>query len=75
MKPTETSHRYIPFEHEWCPKTLREKLCTQQTFAPDRFTRDAIQTLIDVLDLHRPLGTGGKHGNLHTPTCGCEAIS
>jgi hypothetical protein len=61
-----------PFDRQWCPKALREKLCTQQTFAPDDFTRNEIQRLINVLDLHRPLGSDGKHGNLHTPTCGCE---
>lgn len=64
--------RYIPFNHQWCPKTLREKLCIQQTFAPDRHTSAEIGRLISLLDLHRPLGSNGKHGNLHTPTCGCE---
>jgi hypothetical protein len=66
------SARYIPFDHEWSPKALREKLCTQQTFAPDARTRNAIQSLIDVLDVHRPIGSDGKHGSRHTPTCGCE---
>lgn len=28
--------------------------------------------LIKELDKHRPLGPDGKHGNLHTETCGCE---
>ena len=69
---------YIPFNHEWSPKSLREKLCIQQTFAPDAFTREEIGRLIRILDLHRPLGNDGKHGatgghpDLHTPTCGCE---
>lgn len=58
----------------WCPKMLREHLCQQQTFAPDRFTRSEMQRLIDVLDLHRPLGSNGKHDGRHTPTCGCAAI-
>lgn len=62
----------IPFNQTWCPKTLREKLCTQQKFAPDDRTRKAIQSLIDVLDEHRPIGNDGKHGNRHTPSCGCE---
>lgn len=57
---------------KWCPKMLRERLCEQQTHAPDDFTRREIQRLINVLDLHRPLGRDGKHGNRHTPTCGCE---
>jgi hypothetical protein len=62
----------MAFPGKWSPKTLRERLCEQQTFAPDDFTRDEIGRLIDVLDLHRPLGSNGKHGYLHTPTCGCE---
>lgn len=56
----------------WCPKMLRERLCQQQTFAPDEATRDEIQSLINLLDTHRPLGPDGKHGDRHTPTCGCE---
>lgn len=56
----------------WNPKELREQLCVQQTYAPGKFTRNEIQRLIDVLDLHRPLGASGKHGDLHTPTCGCD---
>jgi hypothetical protein len=62
----------MSYPRRWCPKMLREYLCSQQTYAPDRFTRYEIQRLIDVLDLHRPTGSDGKHGNLHTPTCGCE---
>ena len=31
-----------------------------------------LQKLIDEIDVHRPLGSDGKHGRLHTPTCGCE---
>ena len=58
--------------NEWCPKMLREYLCSQQYHCPDRFTRDEIQRLIDVLDLHRPIGADGKHRNRHTPTCGCD---
>ncbi|MGS2805358.1 hypothetical protein [Nocardia sp. MW-W600-9] len=57
----------------WCPKNLREHLCVQQHFAPDDHTRSEIQRLINLLDVHRPLGSNGKHGErLHTPTCGCE---
>lgn len=59
-------------EVRWCPKMLREKLCVQASVAPDTFTAAVIGRLIAVLDLHRPLGRDGKHGNLHTPTCGCE---
>lgn len=28
--------------------------------------------LIQRIDFLRPLGPDGKHGNRHTPTCGCE---
>lgn len=69
----------VPFEQHvephpgrWCPKMLTEKLCAQQVLAPDDFTRHEIGRLINVLALHRPTGSNGKHGNLHTPTCGCE---
>ena len=59
---------------KWAPKYLTEVLCNQQTFAPDDHTRDAMQQLLDVLWMHRPIGANGKHGNgdLCTPTCGCE---
>lgn len=59
----------------WCPKWLGECLREQQTYAPDAYTSQAIERLIDLLDLHRPLGSSGKHGDLHTPTCGCEDVS
>jgi len=60
------------FATQWCPKMLREYLCTQQTFAPDSLARDSIAELIAVLDRHRPLGSNGKHGSLHTEHCGCD---
>lgn len=75
---------YIPFNHEWSPKSLREKLCIQETHIPETGdslelrTRMAFGELLHVLDIHRPLGNDGKHhasgghGDLHTPTCGCE---
>jgi hypothetical protein len=31
-----------------------------------------VNRLIQRIDTHRPLGSDGKHGRLHTPTCGCE---
>lgn len=63
---------------DW-PKMIRETLCVAQTVGGIR-TQDSrhrehidrIQRLIDACDVHRPLGPDGKHGNLHTPTCGCE---
>jgi hypothetical protein len=71
---------YIPVDS---PKMTREALCAAQTnllrrgemgIDVDRVPlwMDDIQALINQIDLHRPLGSDGKHGNLHTPTCGCE---
>lgn len=57
---------------DWCPKWLRECLCAQESNAPDEFTRGEIGRLIRLLDAHRPLASDGKHGKLHTPTCGCD---
>lgn len=56
----------------WAPKWLAEALWSQQAYAPDSLTREAIEYLSDLLELHRPTGPNGKHGDLHTPTCGCE---
>ena len=33
---------------------------------------ERIGRLIAEIDRQRPLGPDGKHGDLHTPTCGCE---
>lgn len=62
------------------PKMLRETLCVAQTevgnspWNEDRKLEhlDRLQRLIDACDQHRPLGPDGKHGDLHTPTCGCD---
>lgn len=63
-------------------KTIREDLCVAQsavsyyraTISPNtpitRITR--LGDLINQIDINRPLGSNGKHGNLHTDTCGCE---
>lgn len=59
------------------PKMLRETLCVAQTcigYFGDLRAREHInrlQILLDECDVHRPLGSDGKHGNLHTETCGC----
>jgi hypothetical protein len=57
---------------DWNPKGLRERLCAQESNVPDDFTRQEIGRLIRLLDLHRPVGSDGKHGTRHTPTCGCD---
>ena len=62
------------------PKMLRETLCLAATEignAPRNEDRkqqhlDRLQRLLDECDRHRPLGPDGKHGKLHTETCGCE---
>jgi hypothetical protein len=57
-------------------KMLREDLCWAQSRmavspADDR-NMHRIQDLINEIDRHRPLDPSGTHGDLHTPTCGCE---
>lgn len=73
-EPAATMPRETPrADSQWCPKNLRERLCVQQHYAPDDHTRNEIGRLIGLLDVHRPLGSNGKHGERrHTPTCGCE---
>jgi len=59
-------------------KMTRELFCIAQTeigqsgrnWSHSHIRR--LQRLIDQLDKHRPLGPDGKHGDRHTPTCGCE---
>lgn len=64
------------------PKMVRETLCVAQaavaraTGTGDRDDEHIarLQRLIDECDRHRPLGQDGKHGDLHTPTCGCDDV-
>lgn len=61
-------------------KALRETLCIAQSAIGERqydvFRKKhdigTIQELIADCDRQRPLAANGKHGNMHTPTCGCE---
>lgn len=55
-------------------KMLREDLCMLMRMVPDVYSGKnyRLQMLLNEIDRHRPLGSNGKHGNLHTPTCGCE---
>lgn len=62
-------------------KMMRETLCLVQSMhirlnAAGHLTAETrhLQTLINEIDKHRPLGSNGKHGTLHTPTCGCEDL-
>jgi hypothetical protein len=64
-------------------KSVRETLCVAQAAVaksrrPDPGVPGHVQRLgrlIAECDRHRPLGTNGKHGSLHTATCGCEGVS
>ena len=59
-------------------KMLRETFCQAEHLVlasgdpRAREHADRLERLIDDCDRQRPLGTDGKHGDLHTPTCGCE---
>lgn len=61
-------------------KAIREMLCHVQFLNNNSVYNGAgkmhrsqlLQRLINECDRHRPLGVNGKHGNLHTDTCGCE---
>lgn len=53
-------------------KMLREDLCRRQTEPLPPDVQQEISRLIQRIDSHRPLGPDGRHGNLHTTTCGCE---
>lgn len=55
-------------------KALREALCREQSRAAEwpPGIASAVDVLINMIDRHRPVGSDGKHGDLHTPTCGCE---
>lgn len=54
-------------------KMLREDLCRRQVQSHDwpQSIESGVEVLIAMIDKHRPLGTDGKHGDLHTATCGC----
>lgn len=61
-------------------KMVRETLCVAQSAiglsdvgGPRKAEHIAcLQRIIAEIDRQRPLGSDGKHGDLHTPFCGCE---
>ena len=65
-------------------KSLREALCVSmsaigQTYVPNQTAYamsyiGILQELTDKIDILRPLGPDGKHGNRHTEFCGCDLI-
>lgn len=54
-------------------KSTREALCAAQAWMTP-IESDRLAWLIEEIDRHRPLGPDGKHGNLHTATCGCKDV-
>lgn len=64
-------------------KTVREALCVAQAAIGNFPNRPLnwpqhiphLQRLINDIDRQRPIGSNGKHGNLHTPTCQCQDIA
>ena len=60
-------------------KMIRETLCVASSglsLLTGDVTRhtERITRIIHEIDRQRPLGPDGKHGDRHTPTCGCEDI-
>lgn len=61
------------------PKMTRETLCVAQTligiYGGDRRREhlSRLQRMIDEIDIVRPLGPDGTHGDRHTDRCGCDA--
>ena len=61
------------------PKMVHEAMCMAEWlilyYRPDALHyAKIISDLIKECERKRPLGSNGKHGNLHTPECGCEDI-
>lgn len=65
-------------------KSLREALCVGmsaigQVYGEDQVTYKMayiriLNDLTDKIDVLRPLGPNGKHGNRHTEFCGCDYV-
>lgn len=53
-------------------KALREALARAQSGRLTPEDSDRLTGVIAEIDRNRPLGPDGKHGDLHTPTCGCD---
>lgn len=62
------------------PKMLKETLGLAQSLignSGDPRAAEHVQRLQDVIDeceRMRPIGPDGKHGNRHTPRCGCDDV-
>lgn len=65
-------------------KGIRETLCAAVSALVEKSNRTPsheiglhighLEGMIAQIDRHRPLGPDGKHGDLHTSTCGCEDV-
>lgn len=59
-------------------KSTGEALAFAQAHLPNtgqgRTYREVLQRLIDECNWQRPVGSNGKHGNLHTRRCGCDGV-
>ena len=62
-------------------KAFREFLCRISVDMENNYVagynewdKQQVEKLIEQIDVFRPLGPNGKHGNRHTPFCGCEDI-
>lgn len=64
-------------------KTMREILCTAQNALArngmdnslSTAQQTTLQVVIEEIDILRPLGPDGKHGDNHTLWCGCDEIT
>lgn len=62
------------------PKMVREMLCVAQSainlqphiWGKYKSRAARLQNLIDQIDVQRPIGPDGRHGDLHTYYCGCD---
>lgn len=53
-------------------KMTREALCISMSLLGPCVERDLLVSIVQQIDIMRPLGFDGKHGTLHTPYCGCD---
>lgn len=64
-------------------KMTREALCAAQSALIERARAgvdadrvphwvERLQAIVGAIDVERPLGPDGKHGDLHTSGCGCD---
>lgn len=78
LEKSSAVHLYLSDERDSL-KALRESLSVAQTAMGANVLDSGtllhmlrLGRIIEEIDRQRPLGPDGKHGDLHTPTCGCE---